>query len=143
MAESHDSEPTQQTQPKEGEPIAIPVPKEDDVMGFLEKTATLPDPDKDHAWWSWWRAEGQGALTRLLRDEWNPIGFDDVPANEYASYATRIGGLLREGVSEDEVATFLADARTGAMGLPADPEQDRRVAGVVRAWYLDARRAAE
>jgi hypothetical protein len=41
----HDSEPTQQTQPKKGEPITIPVPKKGDVMDFLEKTAKLPDPD--------------------------------------------------------------------------------------------------
>lgn len=42
-------EPTpgmQQTQPKKGEPIEIPVPKRGDVMAFLEKTAKLPDPDR-------------------------------------------------------------------------------------------------
>jgi hypothetical protein len=104
---------------------------------------TLPDPDKEHAWWSWWRADGQDTMTRLLRDEWNPIGSDDVPKDEYASYATRLGGLLREGVSEDEIATFLEDVRTGALGLPARTDEDRRVAGLVHARYLDARRAAE
>jgi hypothetical protein len=45
----HESEPTQQTQPKKGEPIAIPVPKRGDVMDFLEKTAKLPDPDRSDA----------------------------------------------------------------------------------------------
>jgi len=43
----HDAEPTQQTQPKRGEPIEIPVPKKADVLGFLEKTAKLPDPDRE------------------------------------------------------------------------------------------------
>jgi hypothetical protein len=38
---------TQQTQPKKGKPIEIPVPKREDVMAFLEKTAKLPDPDRD------------------------------------------------------------------------------------------------
>jgi hypothetical protein len=33
-------------------------------------------------WWSWRRADGQDAMTRLLREHWNPIG--DVPADEYA-----------------------------------------------------------
>jgi hypothetical protein len=47
MAERHDSEPTQQTQPKKGEPIEIPVPKRKDVLDFLEKTAKLPDPERD------------------------------------------------------------------------------------------------
>jgi hypothetical protein len=41
----HDAEPTQQTQPKKGKPITIPVPKKGDVMDLLEKTAKLPDPD--------------------------------------------------------------------------------------------------
>jgi hypothetical protein len=76
-------------------------------------------------------------MTRLLREQWNPLG--DVPADEYAAYATRIGDLLREGVSEDELSTFLADVRTGAMGLPADLEADQGVAKMTRAWYLEAR----
>jgi hypothetical protein len=143
MAEDHEPEPTQQTQPENGEPVEIPVSNEGDLVGPSEPTALRPDPDKEHAWWSWWRAEGQGALTQLLRDEWNPIGSEDVPADEYASYATRLGGLLREGVSEDEIATFLEDVRTGALGLPAHPDEDRRVAALVHARYLDARRAAE
>jgi hypothetical protein len=45
----HEPEPTQQTQPKKGEPITIPVPKRGDVMAFLEKTAKLPDPDRSDA----------------------------------------------------------------------------------------------
>jgi hypothetical protein len=45
-AEDHSAEPTQQTRPKKGEPVEIPVPKRKDVMDFLEKTATLPDPDR-------------------------------------------------------------------------------------------------
>jgi hypothetical protein len=42
----HNREPTQQTQPKKGKPITIPVPGKADVMAFLEKTAKLPDPDR-------------------------------------------------------------------------------------------------
>jgi hypothetical protein len=49
MAENKQGpEPTQQTQPKKGEPVEIPVPKRKDVMDFFEKTAKLPDPDKPH-----------------------------------------------------------------------------------------------
>jgi len=44
--DDHDAEPTQQTKPKQGEPIEIPVPKKGDVMDFLEKTAKLADPDR-------------------------------------------------------------------------------------------------
>ncbi len=44
--EDHDSEPTQHTRPKKGDPVEIPVPTKGDVMGFLEKVATTPDPDR-------------------------------------------------------------------------------------------------
>ncbi len=103
----------------------------------------MSEPEKERLWWSWWESHGQVHLSRLLREDWNPIGVDDVPANEYAGYATRLGGLLREGISEEELARFLEEARTGAMGLSADPDDDRRVAAIVHAWYLDARRAAD
>ena len=42
----HEPEPTQQTKPKKGEPIEIPVPKKRDVMDFLEKVAKTPDPER-------------------------------------------------------------------------------------------------
>jgi hypothetical protein len=47
MTDDHDAEPTQQTKPKKGEPITIPVPKKHDVMDFLEKAANTPDPESD------------------------------------------------------------------------------------------------
>ena len=93
--------------------------------------------NRDQQWWDWWRADGQDVVSRMLREHWNPLG--DVPADEYAAYATRIGGLLREGISEDELTAFLEDARKGAMGLAPDPETDRRAAAMVRAWYAEAR----
>jgi hypothetical protein len=41
MADDHDSEPvkTQLTQPKEGEPVAIPIPKERDIEDLLSRAA--------------------------------------------------------------------------------------------------------
>jgi hypothetical protein len=44
--DQQESQPTQQTRPKKGEPVEIPVPKKGDVMDFLEKTAKLPDPER-------------------------------------------------------------------------------------------------
>jgi hypothetical protein len=49
MPDKHDPEPTQQTQPKKGKPIEIPVPKKRDVLDFLEKTAKTPDPERSDA----------------------------------------------------------------------------------------------
>jgi hypothetical protein len=99
--------------------------------------------DREQLWWDWWRTSGEELMTRLLRDEWNPIGDDDVPADEDAGYATRIGGQLRDGVSEDQLTAWLSDARTGAMGMPADPDRDRRVAQLIHEWYAAARRRHE
>jgi hypothetical protein len=39
-------QPTQQTQPKKGEPVEIPVPTKRDVMALLEKAAKTPDPEQ-------------------------------------------------------------------------------------------------
>jgi hypothetical protein len=49
MADPHEPNPTQETKPAKGEPIEIPVPKKADVMGFLEKVAKTPDPDRASA----------------------------------------------------------------------------------------------
>jgi hypothetical protein len=38
----HSAELTQQTRPKKGEPVTIPVPEKGDVMDFLEKAAHAP-----------------------------------------------------------------------------------------------------
>jgi hypothetical protein len=47
MAEDHDSEPTQLTQPKKGKPIEIPVPKREDIENLLSRSARpLPVPDE-------------------------------------------------------------------------------------------------
>ena len=112
-------------------------------MSSTDRATTPPDPDKEHEWWAWWNANGQQRVTRMLRDDRNPLGGNDVPADEYAGYATRLGGLLREGVSSDELSRFLGEARTGAMGLAADPDADRRVAGLVHDWYHTTRRPVE
>jgi hypothetical protein len=138
----YDADSAEQTPLEQETPVAIPIHnRDDDARGALERTPTPPEPEKERDWWSWWSAHGEGPLTELLRNEWNPIGSDDVPADEYASYATRLGGLLREAVSAGEIARFLADARTGALGLPSQPDEDRRVAQRVHDWYADARRA--
>ena len=46
---SETGEGAQQTKPKKGEPVTIPVPKKRDVLGFLEKVARTPDPDRSDA----------------------------------------------------------------------------------------------
>jgi hypothetical protein len=44
------SQPTQQTQPKKGEPIEIPIPKEDDFEKLVRRAVPhRPAPDSDSA----------------------------------------------------------------------------------------------
>jgi hypothetical protein len=95
---------------------------------------------REQLWWDWWNSSGQVHATRLLRERWNPLGDEDVPVEEYASYARRIGDLLREGVSEDQLTAWLGDVRTGAMSLPAAVNADREVAKAIHAWYAEVRR---
>ena len=48
MADDHDPDPTpktQLTQPKEGEPIEIPVPKEDDFEKLVRRAVKHPDAE--------------------------------------------------------------------------------------------------
>jgi hypothetical protein len=147
MADSDNSDPGRPDRSEEAERDRLLIPDEAAAEAasadLTERTAALPDPDPARAWWAWWRVQGQPALTRLLSTEWNPIGFDDLPDDEYESYAMRLGDLLREGIPEDEIVAFLSQTRTGALGLPASADDDRRVAAQVHAWYFEARRAAE
>jgi hypothetical protein len=47
--DDHGPEPTQQTKPAKGKPVTIPVPKKRDVLDFLQKVATTPDPERSEA----------------------------------------------------------------------------------------------
>lgn len=44
MATKNGKEPTQETVPKRGEPVEIPVPKRHDVLAALRKVARPPKP---------------------------------------------------------------------------------------------------
>jgi hypothetical protein len=45
-----ESEPTQQTRPKKGEPIEIPIPKEDDFEKLVRRAVPVRlEPDSDAA----------------------------------------------------------------------------------------------
>ena len=51
MPDDHDSEPTpktQLTQPKEGEPIEIPIPKEDDFEKLVRRAVKGKTGDPDN-----------------------------------------------------------------------------------------------
>jgi hypothetical protein len=46
MADNHDAEPTQETQPKKGQPVKIPVPKRKEVFELLRGVSGKRPPVK-------------------------------------------------------------------------------------------------
>ena len=71
----------------------------------------------------------QAAIAHVLRQDWNPIAVEDLPANEYDGYVGGVYRLLVSGADLDRVAAHLAQLERVAMGLPArDPAALRPVA---------------
>lgn len=57
-----------------------------------------------------------------------------MPRDEYDSYVSRIWTLLSRRPSESEIAAQLGHYRVEAMGLPAAPQDDLRVASKLVDW---------
>jgi hypothetical protein len=93
-------------------------------------------------WQRWWEQEGQRGLSVLLLREWNPIGFDDLPDDEYSAYAGPLARMLREGASEADIAAYLGTMRTKNIEMGPDPDGDLRAATRAVAWYTEAMRRA-
>lgn len=68
-----------------------------------------------------------GQINRILRDWWNPIGFDeDLPDDEYEAYALVIFCTPRRSV--DMLHRYLSHIRRDVIGLPPDEQADHKVA---------------
>ena len=58
------------------------------------------------------------AVRRALRQEWNPIGFDELlPDDEYDSYVPQVCKLLIQRRPMEEVFDYLWRTQTETMGL--------------------------
>ena len=74
----------------------------------------------------------QTEISKVLWEDWNPIGFD-VPLDEYDAYVGPIYSLLSRGASAEEVARHLASVDTdGITGHQTDPSRLMRVAHKLR-----------
>jgi hypothetical protein len=92
-------------------------------------------------WREWWQREGRDGLNRLLLLQWDPIGLKQAPeaADEYESYASELGRMLRSGSPPEEIARHLAEIESEQMGLEErPPERLLPVAEKLRAWYETA-----
>lgn len=90
-------------------------------------------PSIDSSEARWWRRDGEDALVRLLGETWDPIGVAGDVAGEYAGYAPRLVGALRDG--EEAVAQRLLSFEREEMGLAGDVPRARRTAARLRAWW--------
>ncbi|KAA1010904.1 hypothetical protein FVF58_18835 [Paraburkholderia panacisoli] len=73
----------------------------------------------------------QDAVKEVLLRDWDPIGIggEGAAKEEYDVYVTKICVLIAQRQSVDEVIKYLLWAETEEMGLQADVERARRVAG--------------
>lgn len=67
-------------------------------------------------------------MNKILYEDWAPIWFSGLPDDEYASYVPRIISLLASGVSERELADYLARTAQGITGSIYSKERSLPVA---------------
>jgi hypothetical protein len=69
----------------------------------------------------------QQIVCRILWEDWDPIGVNDIPeaAGEYDSYAPGIAGMLVRGVSAHDLDFHLSRIEEDSMGLPSRPPSYR------------------
>ena len=76
------------------------------------------------------------ALSHRLRQDWNPIGVEGLPENEYTSYAPQVLALLEEGkCALSSLAAHLGQLRVSSMGLAPHPDADRGAAERLIEWW--------
>ena len=92
---------------------------------------------KPFAWRRWWSVVGLPALRIMAIEHWDPLNVYDDPshADEYDAYLDRVGRMLRRGKGSAEIAHYLGQVRTKAMGLDESETTDELFADRVSAWY--------
>jgi len=76
------------------------------------------------------------AVDEVLHYIWDPIGVSGAPQarDEYHGYLHHVFSMLRNGASEEVIATYLGEVVTERMGLSARPQHDREVVSVLLDW---------
>ena len=75
----------------------------------------MPDPRAQRA------AEIQEAIRRVLYDDWNPIGVDSLPPDEYDAYIAPIYRLLTETRTELDLLQALRRIERNILGESTTP----------------------
>jgi hypothetical protein len=82
-------------------------------------------------------AELTEPVRRILRDDWNPIGIDALPDDEYDAYIGGVYRMLKSGAREEDLADHLNRIETDWMLCPRDEKAElsavpRKLLAVVR-----------
>ena len=94
-------------------------------------------------WHMWWKRSGARELRALLMEHWDPLGVAGEPeaADEYDEQVGKLGQMLREGTTADDIGTYLGRVRAESMELSPWPEMDlreREIGPLVTTWYRQA-----
>ena len=82
--------------------------------------------------------EIQDRISKVLFEDWNPLGLDDLPSDEYDGYVGGVYRLLASGASYEQVAEHLAEVERDAFGSPG-ATATRNLAAAKRLCELDFR----
>jgi hypothetical protein len=94
-------------------------------------------PTKDAAEWrDFWRTRGMQELDGLLAESWPPIAA--ASPGERESCAFRVASLLGSRAPRVALAEELGRIRRDELGLPAEPEEDERIAATITSWFTSA-----
>ena len=78
------------------------------------------------------------AVRRVLREVWNPVGVDGLPADEYDDYVWPIVRLLREGADADVLTRHLADVEAFYFGSTIRDDRRMPTAAALLALGIEA-----
>ncbi len=75
-------------------------------------------------------------IDEVLHYLWDPIGVASIPGarDEYDAYLPQVFSLLKAGAGADEIADYLTEVSTQAMGLGSNQERDRHTAELLLEW---------
>ncbi|MDQ0473177.1 hypothetical protein [Labrys wisconsinensis] len=74
-------------------------------------------------------------IDAILYRDWDPIGAEGLPADEYTQYATALWSMLHRNLVPGDLARYLGSIRVHHMRLPADPQRDTAAAlQIHRRW---------
>jgi hypothetical protein len=89
------------------------------------------DPRNKH------RTRSMQAGIRQLVLEWDPIGFDGLPEDEYDCLISPLHHRLHSGATADQLTSYLAQEIPEHFGFEPEPEPMTRFAAKLSQWWAD------